>query len=59
MVHQDFSDDILTRTTNPLMHEAASLPPGQPGGFYKRNFGSPEEATAFDQQVDALKKHTR
>lgn len=52
------ADDELTRGTDPLMHEAASLKPGQSNGFYKRNFKSPEEAQAFKNRVDALKKHT-
>ncbi len=52
------ADDELTRGTDPLMHEAASLKPGQSNGFYKRNFKSPEEAQQFKNRVEALKKHT-
>jgi hypothetical protein len=52
------ADDEMTRSADPLVHEAAALPPGKPGGFYSRNFGSPEEAQKFKDRVDALKKHT-
>lgn len=52
------ADDEMTRSADPLVHEAASLPSGKPGGFYSRNFGSPEEAQKFKDKVDALKKHT-
>jgi hypothetical protein len=53
------ADDELTRASDPLAHEAAALPPGKPGGFYKRNFGTAEEAQKFKDRVDAIKKHTR
>ena len=50
------ADNELTSSADPLVHEAAALPKGQPGGFYKRNFGSTAEAQAFKNKVDALKK---
>jgi hypothetical protein len=35
------ADDVLTGSTDPLMHEFASLKPGaERQGFYKRNFGT-------------------
>jgi hypothetical protein len=52
------ADDELTRNTDPLMHEALSLKPGQSNGFWKRNFKSPEEAQAFKKRMEAVKKHT-
>lgn len=52
------ADDAFTRATDPLVLEGASLKKGQPNGFYKRNFGSPQEAQEFKNKVDALKKHT-
>lgn len=56
--HPDLSgfqtaDDILTSHTDPLMHEFKALPPSQQGGFYRRNFASPQAAQAFKNKVKA------
>ena len=52
------ADDILTRSTNPLMHEYLSLKPDEQAGFYRRNFSTPQQAQAFKNEVNAVKKHT-
>lgn len=52
------ADNILTRNTNPLMHEYMALQPAERAAFYKRNFGSAQEAQAFKDQVNAVQKHT-
>ena len=52
------ADNVLTGTTNPLMHEYLSLKPQDQAGFYRRNFSTPQQAQDFKNQVNALKKHT-
>lgn len=53
------ADNILTRNSNPLMHEYLALKPDERSGFYRRNFGSAKEAQAFKDQISVLKKHTK
>ena len=52
------ADNLLTRTSNPLMHEFMSLSPAERTGFYKRNFTTAQEAQEFKDQVTAFQKHT-
>lgn len=52
------ADNILSGKTNPLMHEYLALKPEEQAGFYRRNFSTPQEAQAFKDEVNALKKHT-
>jgi hypothetical protein len=52
------ADNVLSRTTNPLMHEFLSLKPQDQVGFYRRNFSTKQEALEFRDEVNALKKHT-
>jgi hypothetical protein len=53
------ADNVLTRTTNPLMHEFQSLKdPQAQAAFYRRNFSSKQEAQAFRDEVNAVGKHT-
>lgn len=53
------ADNILSRTTNPLMHEYLSLKPDEQKSFYRHNFSTAKEAQAFKDEVNALKKHSR
>jgi len=53
------ADNIMSRSTDPLMHEYLSLKPSEQAGFYRRNFSTPQQAQEFKDQVNALKKHTR
>lgn len=52
------ADNVLSGKTNPLMHEYLALKPDEQAGFYRRNFSNPQEAQAFKDEVNALKKHT-
>jgi hypothetical protein len=52
------ADNILSRQTDPLMHEYQALKPEDQAGFYRRNFATPQQAQDFKNQVNALKKHT-
>lgn len=52
------ADNLMTRTTNPLMHEFNALKPEERGAFYKHNFTNPQDAQAFKHEVEALKKHS-
>jgi len=52
------ADTVLTGSTNPLMHEYLALKPADQAGFYRRNFSTPQQAQAFKDQVNAIKKHT-
>jgi len=52
------ADNVLAGKTDPLMHEYLSLKPEEQAGFYRRNFSTPQEAQAFKDEVNALKKHT-
>lgn len=52
------ADNMLTRTTDPLMHEYLALKPEEQAGFYRRNFSTPQQAQEFKNQINALKKHT-
>jgi hypothetical protein len=53
------ADNMMSGQTNPLMHEYLALKPADQAGFYRRNFSTPQEAQAFKDQVNALKKHSR
>jgi hypothetical protein len=49
------ADDVLTGTTDPLMHEFKSLQtPQQRIGFYKRNFSDPAQAQEFRDKVAGM-----
>jgi hypothetical protein len=54
------ADNIITGTTDPLMHEFKSLQSTQERqAFYRRNFqNNPQAAQQFKNQVDAVQKHT-
>jgi len=45
------ADDILTGSTDPLMHEFKALPPAKQAEFYRRNFSTPDQAQAFKNKV--------
>lgn len=53
------ADNVLTRNSDPLVHEFLSLKPADQAGFYRRNFSSPAEAQDFKNHVNAVKRHTR
>jgi hypothetical protein len=49
------ADDVLTSTTDPLMHEFNSLQtPQQRVDFYKRNFSQRQDAEAFTNKVKGM-----
>lgn len=49
------ADDVLTNSTDPLMHEFKSLKPGaQTQEFYKRNFTTREQAKEFTDRVTGV-----
>jgi hypothetical protein len=52
------ADNMLTGSTNPLMHEFLALKPSERAGFYTRNFSTPQQAQAFKDQVTALQRHS-
>jgi hypothetical protein len=54
------ADNLLTGTTDPLMHEFMALDkPEDRIAFYRRNFqGNGQAMQQFKNRVDALKKHT-
>jgi hypothetical protein len=43
-------------TASPLMHEYLSLTPEEQIGFFKRNFSSKEQARAFRDQAEVVKR---
>lgn len=53
------ADNMLTSTTDPLMHEFLSLKPEERAGFYKRNFSTPQQAQEFKHKVTAIQQHTK
>lgn len=49
------ADDVLTGSTDPLMHEFQALKtPAERVGFYKRNFSSPAQAQEFRDKVAGM-----
>jgi hypothetical protein len=49
------ADDMLTSTTDPLMHEFNSLKnPQERAQFYARNFKDPKEMAAFRDKVAGM-----
>jgi hypothetical protein len=49
------ADDVLTGSTDPLMHEFSALKtPAERIGFYKRNFSDPVQAQQFRDKVAGM-----
>jgi hypothetical protein len=45
-------------SASPLMHEYLSLTPAEQVGFFRRNFATKEQAKAFRDQAEAVKKRS-
>jgi hypothetical protein len=53
------ADNALVSSTDPLMHEFASLKPEERKEFYRRNFRTSQDAQAFKDRVTAAQRHTK